>query len=145
MIPPVPGRGHIGLDKAGDFRQIALTGSRPQWFGSRARRDWLRALTLFGPQAGKGLTRNPDQSNDSCCRPLLGDLFGFLRFGKIINISQPETKQRELRSLQEAMEQLDLKRGTILTWLDEGSEDGIEILPVWKWLLTTEGEASHRS
>ena len=88
MIPRVPGRGHIGLDKAGDFRQIAPTGSRPQWFGSRARRDWLRALTLFGPQAGKCLTRNPDQSNDSSCRPLLGDLFGFLRFGKTINREQ---------------------------------------------------------
>jgi hypothetical protein len=38
-IPRAPGREHIGLDKAEDFRQSALTGSRPQWFGSRARRD----------------------------------------------------------------------------------------------------------
>jgi len=56
------------------------------------------------------------------------------------SLSQPETKQRELRSLHEAMDQLNLKRGTILTWLDEGSEDGIEILPVWKWLLTPDRE-----
>jgi predicted AAA+ superfamily ATPase len=34
------------------------------------------------------------------------------------------------------MHELGLNRGTIVTWLEEGSVDRIEIVPAWKWLLT---------
>jgi predicted AAA+ superfamily ATPase len=51
-------------------------------------------------------------------------------------LSEPTTRVREVRSLRMAMEELNAKRGTLLTWLDESSEEGIEVMPVWKWLLT---------
>jgi len=35
------------------------------------------------------------------------------------------------------MKELGLSKGTIVTWLDEDvSDQRIDILPVWKWLLT---------
>ena len=58
-IPRVPGWGHIGLDKPGDFWHNDLNRIASPWFGPRARRFWLRALTLFGPQVAEDLSPNP--------------------------------------------------------------------------------------
>jgi predicted AAA+ superfamily ATPase len=53
----------------------------------------------------------------------------------IINASA--TQKREVHALQSAMKELGLSKGTIVTWLDEDvSDQRIDILPVWKWLLT---------
>ncbi len=55
------------------------------------------------------------------------------------DINDVETRRRELSALSMAMKELDVKRGTIVTWLDEGEEgEGIEIVPAWKWLLQPE-------
>ena len=52
------------------------------------------------------------------------------------NLTEPKTRQRELQSLRKAMDELNLKNGTIISWMDEESpQDGIEIIPAWKWLL----------
>lgn len=59
-------------------------------------------------------------------------------------LEDPEVKQREFRGLLEAMELYQLKKGLILTMDEEGSEEIqgkndvylIQILPLWKWLLT---------
>ncbi|RPI75723.1 MAG: ATP-binding protein, partial [Desulfobacteraceae bacterium] len=52
------------------------------------------------------------------------------------DLSAPKTRQRELQSLRKAMDELNLKSGTIISWMDEESpQDGIEIIPAWKWLL----------
>lgn len=52
------------------------------------------------------------------------------------DMSDEETRQRERSALLGAMEELRVKQGTIVSWMDEGSADGgIEIVPVWKWLL----------
>jgi len=52
------------------------------------------------------------------------------------NMSDAETKRRELSALSKAMEELGVKHGTIVTWMDEGHEgEGIEIVPAWKWLV----------
>jgi predicted AAA+ superfamily ATPase len=41
------------------------------------------------------------------------------------------------------MRELGSGRGTIVTWLDEEtSGSGIDVVPVWKWLLRTPGSAS---
>jgi predicted AAA+ superfamily ATPase len=52
------------------------------------------------------------------------------------DISNPETKRREVTALLKGMKELGLKRGTIVTWLDEDlSDERVQILPAWKWLL----------
>lgn len=52
------------------------------------------------------------------------------------DMSEAETKLRELSALSKAMKELGVKQGTIVTWMDEGhDEKGIEIVPAWKWLV----------
>ena len=52
------------------------------------------------------------------------------------------TRDRELRALSEAMLELGVKRGTVVTRSDEGSEQTaageISIQPAWRWLLSRE-------
>lgn len=53
------------------------------------------------------------------------------------DIHDPATQKREVHALQSAMKELGLSKGTIVTWLDEDvSDQRIDIVPVWKWLLT---------
>ena len=52
------------------------------------------------------------------------------------DLSDLNTKKREVQGLLSAMEELRIMRGTIITWLDEDvSDTRIEIIPAWKWLL----------
>jgi predicted AAA+ superfamily ATPase len=56
-----------------------------------------------------------------------------------MSISNPETRQREIKGLLEALETYNLSRGYILT-LEEAetitiNDKTIQVLPVWKWLL----------
>lgn len=52
------------------------------------------------------------------------------------DIHDPDTQKREVGALLSAMDELGLKRGTIVTWLDEDvSDKRLEIVPAWKWLL----------
>jgi len=46
-----------------------------------------------------------------------------------------DNKEREVTALQEAMEQVNLKEGLILTYSQEDKLGNIHIKPVWKWLL----------
>ncbi|MFH1642950.1 MAG: ATP-binding protein [Nanoarchaeota archaeon] len=45
-----------------------------------------------------------------------------------------DNKERETAGLREAMKKFNLRKGTILTMNQEDKLDGIEIVPVWKWL-----------
>jgi len=55
----------------------------------------------------------------------------------IWDIHDPDTQKREVRALLSAMDELGVRRGTIITWLDEDvSDKRLEIVPAWKWLLT---------
>ena len=58
------------------------------------------------------------------------------------SISDPETRQREIKSLLKCAEEIKLKEGYILTYNEEGSEkiNGVEIkiIPVWKLLMNSE-------
>jgi len=52
------------------------------------------------------------------------------------DIRNEETWERERRALTEAMEELRVERGTVVTWLDEDtSDERIVVQPAWKWLL----------
>ena len=54
------------------------------------------------------------------------------------DISDKSTFDREWRGLKNAMNELSMHHGTIVTWDDETEpENGIDVVPVWKWLLTT--------
>jgi uncharacterized protein len=56
------------------------------------------------------------------------------------DLSDSKTRNREVQSLLQAMRELGSSRGTIVTWLDEGSPvDGIDVVPAWKWLLGVPG------
>jgi predicted AAA+ superfamily ATPase len=56
------------------------------------------------------------------------------------SLGDPGTKSREINALREAMRELKIDRGTIVTWLDEEApEHGVEIVPAWKWLLREAG------
>lgn len=57
-------------------------------------------------------------------------------------MSEAETKRREYSALAGAMDELGIKRGAIVTWMDERSEEkGIEIIPAWKWLHSGIGKS----
>jgi len=46
------------------------------------------------------------------------------------------TRERELRGLREAMKELRVSRGTVVTWQGESETEGrIDIIPVWRWLV----------
>jgi len=52
------------------------------------------------------------------------------------DIHDPATQKREVHTLQSAMKELGLSKGTIVTWLDEDvSDKRLDIVPAWKWLL----------
>lgn len=55
------------------------------------------------------------------------------------DLSVPETRTRELRGLQEAMEELQLDRATVVTLRDDeriGTAAGaIRVVPAWRWFL----------
>ena len=61
--------------------------------------------------------------------------------GKIIRAVQvcyelnEENKNRELNGLKEAMEEFELKKGTIITLNQKDRFGKIEVTPVWKWLI----------
>lgn len=51
-------------------------------------------------------------------------------------LDEEETRRREVDALREAMKELSLNSGMVVTWSEEGRiEDGIEALPAYKWLL----------
>lgn len=56
-----------------------------------------------------------------------------------VSLADPKTRERELRSLAEAAEELHVERLTVITEDEEGLDkaDGcaISIVPLWKWLL----------
>jgi predicted AAA+ superfamily ATPase len=53
------------------------------------------------------------------------------------NMSDEKTFSRELRGLKSAMIEFSISSGTIVTWDDEASlEDNINVVPIWKWLLS---------
>ncbi|MFZ5758180.1 MAG: ATP-binding protein [Thermodesulfobacteriota bacterium] len=53
------------------------------------------------------------------------------------DMTDQNTFNRELRGLQSAMKELSINFGTIVTWDDEAIIEGnINVVPVWKWLLT---------
>ena len=72
--------------------------------------------------------------------------------GKITGVFQvclelnDDNKDREIKGLQEALEKLNLDRGTILTFNQEDelivSGKRIKIKPVWKWLVAPGGTSN---
>lgn len=50
-------------------------------------------------------------------------------------VTRPETKNRELRSLRKAMKELGLQEGLVITGDEEKEEGAIKLVPLWKWLL----------
>lgn len=53
------------------------------------------------------------------------------------DMHDPVARKREARALLSAMGELGLNKGTIVTWLDEDmSDERLEIVPAWKWLLS---------
>jgi predicted AAA+ superfamily ATPase len=52
------------------------------------------------------------------------------------DLNQPHTRQREVAALLSAMDELQVQRGSIVTWLDTDTSDGrLTIVPAWQWLL----------
>jgi len=53
-----------------------------------------------------------------------------------------KTADREYLGLKNGMLELGIGQGTIVTWDDEVMlDEGIEVIPVWKWLLSVKGRA----
>ncbi|WP_058938513.1 hypothetical protein [Thermococcus celericrescens] len=51
------------------------------------------------------------------------------------DVSDPETFGREVRALKKAMCEFGIKRARLITWDVEKSVDGVEIIPLWRFLL----------
>ncbi len=56
-----------------------------------------------------------------------------------------EQRRRELGSLARAREKLGCKEVLILTWDQDGEEDGVRLLPVWRWIIEGAGEGMQSS
>lgn len=54
------------------------------------------------------------------------------------SMEEAETRGRELRAMKEARAETKADRMTILTWLDEGEDEGVRIVPAWRWLLESQ-------
>ena len=58
------------------------------------------------------------------------------------SLADPNTRRREFRSLCEAAEALNAERLTVITEDEEGLEKtdrgDVAIVPLWKWLLSTQ-------
>ena len=50
-------------------------------------------------------------------------------------LSSPETAQRELTALKNARDEIKVDDCTVVTWDEERDEDGIRIVPAWKWCI----------
>ena len=53
-----------------------------------------------------------------------------------VSVDDDETRRREVRALQEAIQECRDSSGRLVTWMDEGEVDGVEMTPAWRWLLT---------
>jgi predicted AAA+ superfamily ATPase len=52
------------------------------------------------------------------------------------DLDQPQTRQREVAALLSAMDELQVQRGRIISWLDaDTSDERLTIVPAWQWLL----------
>lgn len=75
----------------------------------------------------------------------------FVADNQLINVTQslndPQTRDREIRSLQEAMQALNSKKATLITEESEETlnlpQGRIQLIPLWKWLLSQ--PATHAS
>lgn len=52
------------------------------------------------------------------------------------SLEKPQTRERELRAFTEPSAADPDGSCTVVTWMDEGEEAGVRIVPAWKWLLT---------
>lgn len=52
------------------------------------------------------------------------------------SVEQPRTREREIRALKAMAVDLPDATCTVVTWMDDGEESGVRIVPAWKWLLT---------
>jgi predicted AAA+ superfamily ATPase len=46
-----------------------------------------------------------------------------------------QTREREISALRNARSETGIRNCEIVTWDEEGEEDGIRIVPAWKWLI----------
>ncbi|MEM2202947.1 MAG: ATP-binding protein [Sulfolobales archaeon] len=53
-----------------------------------------------------------------------------------VTYAENEIKERELRALKKAQRELKPKKVRVLTWNYSGKIDGVELIPLWYWLLT---------
>jgi uncharacterized protein len=55
------------------------------------------------------------------------------------NIKDPDTYQRELKGISQAMKEMGLSKGLIITYDEENTiqvdEGTIHVLPAWQWLM----------
>ena len=52
------------------------------------------------------------------------------------DVNDPRTRERAVGALLDAMDELSVERGTMVSWMDETSPDSrIDTLPAWRWLL----------
>ena len=57
------------------------------------------------------------------------------------SLRDEQTLAREVRSMKSAMRELKVKKGLIVTWMEEASPcGGITAIPFWKWAMRGGGQ-----
>jgi uncharacterized protein len=51
------------------------------------------------------------------------------------SLDDPATRRREVRALHEALDECKDASGRVVTWMDEGEAEGLDVTPAWQWLL----------
>jgi len=100
---------------------------------------WLESLVYMhlrrkGLQPEYYITRKGNEV-DFILRPGTGGEYQLIQV--CWDLGDPKTKQREVNGLRAAMDELQIQRGAIVTWLEEEAfDESIDIIPAWKWFLS---------
>ncbi len=59
-------------------------------------------------------------------------------------LSSPATERRELTALKDARNEIKVDDCTVVTWDEERNDDGIRVVPAWKWCMEERCKAIER-
>lgn len=60
------------------------------------------------------------------------------------SVDDAATRHREVRALREALSECKGASGRLVTWMDEGEIEGVDLIPAWRWLLSHEHSSMTR-
>ena len=97
-------------------------------------------FSTIAKKVGEYTAANPDKKIirlgiGDVTRPLSPKIISTLH-ASVDEMADEKTRRREFAALIAARRETGIDDCTIVTWDEEGEEDGVRIVPAWKWLLS---------